>query len=285
MPVTTSNHHHNSKEGVLMIINTNIGSNTAARILANSTSALQKSLQRLSTGSKIASISDDAAGMAVANKLGAQITRSNAVRDNLSNAISFSQTQEGYLSQVSSALERMSELATLSTDATKTLSDRELYQKEFSELNTFISAVKGKKFNDLALFSSSAFDITTNLNDATGAAMTFALTGANFGTLASTLGITTAALANTALDTIQAAITGLAANAAQVGANLSRLESERASISVLRDNLSAARSRIVDVDVAEESANFAKQQILVQSGTAMLAQANILPQSALRLIS
>jgi flagellin len=268
-----------------MIINTNIGSNTAARILANSTSALQKSLQRLSTGSKIASISDDAAGMAVANKLGAQITRSNAVRDNLSNAISFSQTQEGYLSQVSSALERMSELATLSTDATKTLSDRELYQKEFSELNTFISAVKGKKFNDLALFSSSAFDITTNLNDATGAAMTFALTGANFGTLASTLGITTAALANDALDTIQAAITGLAANAAQVGANLSRLESERASISVLRDNLSAARSRIVDVDVAEESANFAKQQILVQSGTAMLAQANILPQSALRLIS
>jgi flagellin len=268
-----------------MIINTNIGSNTAARILANSTSALQKSLKRLSTGSKIASISDDAAGLAVANKLAAQITRSGAVRNNISNAISYSQTQEGYLEQVGEALKRMSELATLATDATKTLDDRELYQKEFAELNTFIETIKGKKFNDLALFSSTQFDITTGLNDSSGAAVTFALSGANFGTLASTLGITTAALANTALDTIQAAITGLAANAAQVGANLSRLESERASISVLRDNLSAARSRIVDVDVAEESANFAKQQILVQSGTAMLAQANILPQSALRLIS
>jgi len=267
-----------------MIINTNIGSNTAARILANSTSALQKSLKRLSTGSKIASISEDAAGMAVANKIGAQITRSSAVRDNLANAISYSQTQEGYLAQVGDALKRMSELATLATDATKTSDDRELYQKEFSELNTFIETIKGKKFNDLALFSSSQFDITTELNDSTGAAVTFALSGANFGTLASTLGITTAALANTALDTIQAAITGLAANSAQVGANLSRLESERSSISVLRDNLAAARSRILDVDVAEESANFAKQQILVQSGTAMLAQANILPQSALRLI-
>jgi len=284
MPVITSNHHHNSKEGVLMIINTNIGSNTAARILANSTSALQKSLKRLSTGSKIASISDDAAGLAVANKLAAQITRSGAVRNNLSNAISYSQTQEGYLEQVGEALKRMSELATLATDATKTLDDRELYQKEFAELNTFIETIKGKKFNDLALFSSTQFDITTGLNDSSGAAVTFALSGANFGTLASTLGITTAALANTALDTIQAAITGLAANAAQVGANLSRLESERASMSVLRDNLAAARSRIIDVDVAEESANFAKQQILVQSGTAMLAQANILPQSALRLI-
>jgi flagellin len=86
------------------------------------------------------------------------------------------------------------------------------------------------------------------------------------------------------LTSIQTAISQLASDRAQVGANLSRLETERNTISILRDNLSAARSRITDVDVAEESANFARQQILVQSGTAMLAQANIIPQSALRLI-
>jgi flagellin len=283
MPVIISNHHHNSKEGVHMIINTNIGSNTAARILADNTSLLQKSLKRLSTGSKIASISDDAAGMAVASKLQGQVTRATAFKDNLSNAISFSQTQEGYLSQVADALNRMSELAMLATDATKETADRDLYQKEYGELRTFINNISSKTFNGLSLFTSTAFNITSNL-DTSGSAVTFALTGANFSTIAANSAITTAALANNALTAVQAAITGLASHAAQVGANLSRLEAERASVSILRDNLAAARSRIIDVDVAEESANFAKQQILVQSGTAMLAQANILPQSALRLI-
>jgi len=96
--------------------------------------------------------------------------------------------------------------------------------------------------------------------------------------------VSTAASAATALIVIQTAISQLASDRAQVGANLSRLETERNTISILRDNLSAARSRITDVDVAEESANFARQQILVQSGTAMLAQANVIPQSALALI-
>jgi flagellin len=283
MPVITSNHHHNSKEGVNMIINTNVGSNTAARILADNTSLLQKSLKRLSTGSKIASIADDAAGWATASKFQAQISRASSVRDNLSNAISFSQTQEGYLEKVSGALDRMSELAMLATDATKENADRALYDKEYGELRTFINNISSKTFNGLSLFTSSPFTITTNL-DSSGSAVSFALTGANFATIAAASGISSAAAANSALTAVQNAITGLASHAAQVGANLSRLESERTSISILRDNLAAARSRIVDVDVAEESANFAKQQILVQSGTAMLAQANILPQSALRLI-
>jgi flagellin len=267
-----------------MIINTNTGSNTAARILADNTSLLQKSLKRLSTGSKIASIADDAAGWATASKFQAQISRASSVRDNLSNAISFSQTQEGYLEKVSGALDRMSELAMLATDATKEAADRALYDKEYGELRTFINNISTKTFNGLSLFTSSAFTITTNL-DSSGSALSFALTGANFATIAANSGISSAAAANAALTAVQSAITGLASHAAQVGANLSRLESERAGISILRDNLAAARSRIIDVDVAEESANFAKQQILVQSGTAMLAQANILPQSALRLIS
>jgi flagellin len=284
MPVTTSNHHHNSKEGVYMIINTNMGSSTAARILAENTSALQKSLKRLSTGSKIASVSDDAAGLAVASKLGAQMNRIAASKDNVGNLLSFSQTQEGYINQINGALTRMSELAMLATDATKSSSDLLLYDAEFQELGEFLDSVRGKDFNGLSLFSATSKTATLDI----GVSVTLEnsnLSTAVYNTAFTGSAISTAALAGTALTNIQAAITALASDQAKVGANMSRLENEFSALAVLKDNLGAARSRIIDVDVAEESANFARQQILVQSGTAMLAQANILPQSALRLIS
>jgi len=274
-----------------MIINTNTGSANAARILAESTSALQKSLKRLSTGSRIASIADDAGGSAVASKFSAQVTRLNASRANVGNMISFSQTQDGYMEKVSGALERMSELAMLATDETKSNTDRGLYEKEFDELQDFITDISGKTFNGTTLFSSTSLSVAVGTAQ-NGTASKIEIKGANlngnaFTMLAgasSTVGINTAAKAASALTSIQTAISQLASDRAQVGANLSRLETERNTISILRDNLSAARSRITDVDVAEESANFAKQQILVQSGTAMLAQANVIPQSALRLI-
>jgi flagellin len=273
-----------------MIINTNTGSANAARILAESTSALQKSLKRLSTGSRIASIADDAGGSAVASKFSAQVTRLNASRANVGNMISFSQTQDGYMEKVAGALERMSELAMLATDETKSNTDRGLYQKEFSELQEFIDEVSDKDFNGTSLFSGASVTVTVGLSDS-GTASTFATTGADLAagsnyTSATDSGtkLDSATWAAAALATVQNAITQLASDRAQVGANLSRLETERNTISILRDNLSAARSRITDVDVAEESANFARQQILVQSGTAMLAQANVIPQSALRLI-
>ena len=260
-----------------MIINTNMGSSTAARILANNTSELQKSLRRLSTGSKIASISDNAAGIAVATKFGAEINRIAASKDNVSNMISFAQTQESYLDQVSSALKRMSELAMLATDETKTSTDKGLYQKEFAELDSFITSVGTKKFNDISLFTGTGMTITVGLSEQV------ALNGATFYATSATIGSSAAALA--ALSTVNSKLASLATTQAEIGSNLSRLESESAALSTLKDNLASARSRIVDVDVAEESANFAKQQILVQSGTAMLAQANILPQAALRLIN
>jgi flagellin len=284
MPVTTSNHHHNSTEGVLMIINTNMGSSTAARILAENTSALQKSLKRLSTGSKIASVSDDAAGLAVASKLGAQMNRIAASKDNVGNLLSFSQTQEGYINQINSALTRMSELAMLATDATKSSGDLLLYDAEFQELGEFLDSVRGKDFNGLSLFSATSKTATLDI----GVSVTLEnsnLSTAVYNTAFTGSAISTAASAAASLTNIQAAITALAADQAKVGANMSRLENEFSALAVLKDNLGAARSRIIDVDVAEESANFARQQILVQSGTAMLAQANILPQSALRLIS
>ena len=274
-----------------MIINTNMGSSTAARILADNSSALQKSLKRLTTGSKIASISDNAAGVAVAGKLSAEIARISSSNDNLGNLVSYAQTQDGYIEKVSGALQRMSELAMLATDETKTNSDRDLYNKEFIELQEFIGTMTSKQFNGVSLFSSQGLVATVGLNSA-GAAITFGVDAVNLGDTAyanaiaqATSSITNASVAATALGVIQTAIGELATDRAVVGSNMSRLSSEKAALSILKDNLSSARSRIVDVDVAEESANFARQQILVQSGTAMLAQANILPQAALRLIS
>jgi flagellin len=272
-----------------MIINTNTGSANAARILAESTSALQKSLKRLSTGSRIASIADDAGGSAVASKFSAQVTRLNASWANVGNMISFSQTQDGYMEKVAGALERMSELAMLSTDETKSDTDRALYEKEFDELQEFIAAIQGKDFNGTSLFSTTSLSVAVGTAQ-NGTASKVEVKGADLGASQYDSAITydasvgSAASAAAALITVQTAIGQLASDRAQVGANLSRLETERNTISILRDNLSAARSRITDVDVAEESANFAKQQILVQSGTAMLAQANVIPQSALRLI-
>ena len=282
-----------------MIINTNTGSANAARILAESTSALQKSLKRLSTGSRIASIEDDAAGSAMGAKFSAQVSRLNASRSNVGNMISFSQTQDGYMEKVAGALERMSELAMLATDETKSNNDRDLYQKEYEELQDYIATVGDKTFNGTSLFSSDTLSVAVG-NSLNGSAVKIGLTGANLKSDAdyinvystSTAAVTgnviteigTASLAAYTLGKVQSAISQLGYDRAQVGANISRLETERNTISILRDNLSAAKSRIIDVDMAEESANFARQQILVQSGTAMLAQANVIPQSALRLI-
>jgi len=267
-----------------MIINTNPGAAMAARILGESSSALQKSLSRLSSGSKIASPSDDAAGTGVAMKFGAQINRIQAAKDNVGNAIAFAQTQDGFLDKVGSALDRMSELAMLAQDETKTNADRALYDKEFTKLEEFITAINDKDFNGVSLFNATNRSVTVGADGATFTTTTIAIAADSTMTAAAGSSVSTSANASTALTNVNNAISMLASYRADVGANMSRLEAESSTLSVLKDNISAARSRIADVDVAQESANFARQQILVQSGTAMLAQANVLPQSALRLI-
>jgi len=267
-----------------MIINNNPGAAMAARVLGESSSALQKSLSRLSSGSKIASPADDAAGTGVAMKFGAQINRIQAAKDNLGNAISYSQTQDGFLQKIGNALDRMSELSMLAQDETKTDSDRALYDKEFQKLDDFVTAIKGKDFNGISLFQgTTVLAVTTSDSGTTMGGAGVTLTG-GYWTSVAAASVTNSDNAATALTDVKAAISMLAGARADVGANMSRYESESSALSVQKDNVSAARSRIADVDVAVESANFARQQILVQSGTAMLAQANVLPQSALRLI-
>jgi flagellin len=267
-----------------MVINTNTSALTSARLLGESSSALAKSLSRLSSGSKIVSPEDDAAGLAVATRFDAQINRIGAASNNVSNAISFNQTQDGFLKKVTKALDRMSELAILSQDVTKSDDDRALYNSEFATLGEYIDDVATKTFNDIDLFGGAALDVTI---DSDG--NTFSMSGVDLGagayTTATGSTVDTAANAATALTNVKAAIDQLATDRATIGANISRLSSTNDGLAVLKDNLSAAVSRIKDVDVAEESTNFARYNILVQAGTAMLAQANATPQSALRLLS
>jgi flagellin len=265
-----------------MVINTNIAAESSARMLSDSSNNLAKSLARLSSGSKIISPEDDAAGLAVSMRFDAQIKRIGAASNNVGNAISYSQTQDGFLQQVSTALNRMSELSILAQDPTKTSTDDALYQAEFTKLASYINDLATKDFNGVSLFNptTSALAVTT---DAEGNTVT--LTGVDGSAYdLSGSSVADATSAATALTAVKAAITTLATDRANVGANISVLNSYASQLGVLNDNISAANSRIKDVDVAKESTNYARYNILVQSGTAMLAQANASTQSALKLL-
>jgi len=224
--------------------------------------------------------------------LGAQIGQTNAANANVSNAVSFLQTQDGYLQQVGSALDQMATLAVQAQDVTKTDAERQDYQKEFNTLAGYINDTATKAFNGVSLFANTTLSVSTD-----GQGALFSMTGVNLGSGtpytnvtgsaadgSGAIGITTTSLAASTLATVTLAITQLANDRAQVGANEERLTYTGNELGVLSNNLSAASSQITDVDVAQESTNYAKYQILVQSGTAMLAQANQNPQSILKLL-
>jgi flagellin len=274
-----------------MVINTNISASIGANNLNKSTNMLNQSLARLSSGSKIVNASDDPAGLAESITLGAEIGQTNAANSNVSNAVSLLQTQDGYLQQVGSALDQMATLAVQAQDATKTDAERADYQKEFNTLAGYINDTSTKDFNGVSLFGGAAMSVTTDGQGTTFSMTGVDLTGSSYtgatgttadGSGAASISTTTGAAA--ALTAVTAAITQLATDRAQVGANEERLTYTGNELGVLSNNLSAAKSQITDVDVAQESTNYAKYQILVQSGTSMLAQANQNPQSVLKLI-
>lgn len=397
-----------------MVINSNIQAQQTANNLNTSANALAKSLSRLSSGSKIIAPSDDAAGLAVSSRLESQLKRLDAAINNVVNAVSFTQTQDGFLKTIDKAFRRMSELAMFAQDSTKSASDLTLYSQEFTQLQDYVRQTVTQTFNSVKLFSadplavtidssgttfdmapidlskteytsslsvaqtltnadiqniardntgkiqltlteaeynkmaiggsitlsglttatvsggSSAIDIST-LNGtfdvtnriettATGGAAVYVveLDGSSGGTSAigalttttagsaavpgtgiltgSTTGIASALAAKSGLDItsvpraqaalsrIRNSIDKLAQDRASLGAVQSRLNFTNEQLTVTKENLSAAISRIADVDVAEEATAYARYQILVQSGTSMLAQANKMPQSALQLL-
>jgi flagellin len=267
-----------------MVINTNMAAITSANNLNQSTNNLNEALAELSSGSKIVNPSDDPAGLAESISLNAQIGQTNAANGNVSNAVSLLQTQDGYLQQVGSALDQMSQLSVESQDVTKTDAERSDYQKEFSTLSGYITDTATKDFNGVSLFGGTTLAVTTD-----GNGDTFQMTGINLSaaayTTASAADISTTTGAVSALTSVTAAITQLATDRATVGANEERLTYTGDELGVLSDNLTAANSQLTDVNVATESTKYAEYQILVQSGTSMLAQANQNPQSVLKLLS
>lgn len=403
-----------------MVINTNVQAQQTANNLNVSSNALAKSLSRLSSGSKIIAPSDDAAGLAVSSRLESQLKRLDAAINNVVNAVSFTQTQDGFLKTIDKAFRRMAELAMFSQDSTKSPSDLTLYSQEFGQLQEYISQTVSQTFNSVPLFSSNAIDVTidssgttfsmkgidlskeeyalslavphsltnsgisnvarlaggkiqltvtkdefdkmqkdgsvtlSGLTSATptggsssdvsslngtfdvknafqvGSTYVVELDGSEGGTTAlgvptswtsagtagatsyvegavlsapvaatgttftgtnltgltakTGLDITSVPRAQAALSRIITSINKLAQDRASLGAVQSRLNFTNEQLTVTKENLSAAISRIADVDVAEEATAYARYQILVQSGTSMLAQANKMPQSALMLL-
>ena len=266
-----------------MVINTNTHAMSAASNLQSSESMLSKSLARLSSGSKIVNPADDAAGLAVSMRLDAQIARLVAARNNVGNAISFTQTQDGYLKKIAKALDRMSELSILAQDVTKSDADRGLYDAEFQQLYAYFTSAASKDFNGVSLFSTNTLNVTIDSEGNTFTMVGVDLAGASYTPLGAS-DVTTTTNATTALINVKAAITQLATDRAIIGAYQVRMNLTSEQLVVSKENLSAASSRIQDVDVADESTQFARFNILVQSGTAMLAQANQMPQSVLRLL-
>jgi len=290
----------------MSVINTNIQAITGARNLNHSQEMLGRSLTRLSSGSKIVNPSDDAAGLAVSEKLDAQGKRVKAATTNVQNAVSYVQTADGFMSGMTKILSRMSELGILAKDVTKNSSDIDLYQQEFTALQDQLRATIGGTtteiggttpvatplgaFNGITLFGPNAAGLTVTIGQAVGQDMKISESNLRTGAMLdiikqdNTGAYTLKSTDGNAIQKITDSIQHVATQRATLGAAQSRLELASTTLQVEYENLSSAISRIRDVDVAEESTQYAKYNILVQSGTAMLAQANQTPQSVLKLL-
>jgi flagellin len=247
---------------------------------------MSESLSRLSSGQKIINPADDAGGLATANRLDAQIKRLDAAKTDVGNAVSYTQTQDGYLKSVNSALSRMSELSVLAQDVTKTDTDRAAYVSEFSELSQFISDASTKTFNNVPLFqaNTTTMDVPIDSEGSLFLAMNGVDLSSDVVSMVSGLDISAIDTAKSALTSIKQAITNCSQARATIGAYQSRLNYSAEQLTVGKENLTAASSRIQDVDIAQESTNLARNNVLQQAGTAMLAQANQMPQGVLKLL-
>ncbi|WP_059049970.1 flagellin N-terminal helical domain-containing protein [Paenibacillus senegalimassiliensis] len=275
-----------------MFINTNVGAINANRNLNFNNTQMSKTMEKLSSGYRINRAADDAAGLAISEKMIYQINGLNQAQRNAQDGISLLQTAEGDLTEVHSMLQRMNTLANQSANGTYQAEDRANLQAEVDQLITEIDRiVTGSNFNGVSLLNADAaangVSFQIGVTGETQDTLTVTLADNSAATLlgAATLDISTdAAAAKNALETIKTAIETVSTNRAELGAYQNRLEHTINSLGVTSENLSAANSRIKDADMATEMTTFTKNQILVQAGTAMLAQANSAPQSVLKLL-
>ena len=274
-----------------VVINSNIAASVASNNLAYSTSMLQESLNKLSSGSKIVNPSDDAGGLAVSMKLTATVNRETDLQNNISDANSFLQTQDGALQVAGSILDRMSQLETLYQDPTKNSSDQANYDDEFTQLKSELTNIGSQTFNGISLFASSTGQSLTVYTDDTLASsqavsvsqQALSDSSSGVGSVIST-GVSSLGSSGFSLSTITDAIQNVATMRAENGAQQSRLNFASTMLTTNQTNLQSAVSNITDVDVAKETTNLAKWNVLVQAGTSMLSQANQSAQVALKLI-
>lgn len=269
-------------------INQNVAAMNSYRNLNITQGQMAKSLEKLSSGFRINRAADDAAGLAISEKLRGQVGGLNAASTNAQNGISLIQTAEGALNETHAILQRMRSLAVQSANDTNTDADRSLIQEEVTQLSTELTRIADTtQFNGRTLLNGSlntgglTFQIganagqTLNVTIGGSSAASLGLTGVSVGTQAG---------ASTALASIDAAINTVSTSRAKLGATQNRLEFTVNSLNVAAENLAASESRIRDTDMAKEMTNFTRSQILSQAGTAMLAQANQVPQGVLSLV-
>ena len=271
-----------------MTINTNISSMNAQRNLAGSQMSLATSMQRLSSGLRVNSARDDAAGLGIAERMNAQVKGMNVAVRNANDAISMSQTAEGALGKVGDMMQRMRELAVQSANATNGVADRASLDAEYQQLGAEIGRTLGAtKFNGIAILAggAGAQDFQVGANSGETVTITTTDMSANATVTAVTGGgLTTVAASNTALGNIDTALDTVNSERALYGAAQNRFDNIVSTLQVASENQAASRSRIMDANFAEETANLSRSQILQQAGTAMIAQANQLPQQVLSLL-
>ncbi|MDM4764506.1 flagellin [Pelomonas sp. SE-A7] len=278
-------------------INTNIASINAQRNLNSSQGSLAVAMQRLSSGMRVNSAKDDAAGLAIAERMNAQVRGMNVAIRNANDGISLAQTAEGALAKVSDTLQRMRELAVQARNATNTSADRDSLGKEFQALAKEIDRIiRGTTFNGKTILGADAatpqtfqvgpnttvndtIDVTTV--DLTADPTIMAITDPTVTTIDNTSDPTTL---GTVIDNIDLAINTASEQRAALGATQNRFEAVIANLQISVENQSAARSRIMDADYAAETSALSRAQILQQAGNAMVAQANQLPQQVLSLL-
>jgi len=282
-------------------INTNVISLNAQRNQSASAASLSTSMQRLSSGLRVNSAKDDAAGLAIAERMNAQVKGMNVAIRNSNDGISLAQTAEGALGKMADSLQRMRELAVQSANATNSSSDKDSLDKEFGELAKEIQRVAGgTTFNGKSILAGNSgaqqFQVGANTtsNDTITITTTNMTTDGSITAVAGTnnAGAGRAVIDSTAnataiqgvVDNIDAAIDKVNSERATMGASQSRFDSVISNLQTSVENQSAARGRIMDADFASETANLSRAQILQQAGNAMIAQANQLPQQVLTLL-
>jgi flagellin len=276
------------------VINTNLASLNAQRNLTGTQMQLQTAIQRLSSGLRVNSAKDDAAGLAIANRMDAQARGMNVAIRNANDGISLAQVAEGALGKVTDMLQRMRELSVQASNSSNTTTDRASLNAEFRQLAEEVDrTLLSTRFNGSAILAASAGSLQFQIgaNNATTDQITITTSNmATAGTITAVTGTagvisgTSGTAAASMITTIDTALDTLNSERATYGAVQNRFEAVIANLSIAAENQTAARSRIMDADFAKETAALTRAQILQQAGTAMLAQANQLPQQVLQLL-